>query len=92
MSGLMAYALSLYPPGEDQAAIDILNEFWSGLTESKIFKHWTLGYVQGIFSKAGLYDTSPFAETIAAFGKKFTGTFQRRISIGMTDLNEGGFL
>ncbi len=92
MASLNAFALAMYPPGEDQKAIDTLNEFWTGLKDSMLFKSWSLGYVQGLFFKSGLYDTSPFPATLSNFAKKFTGKLQRHISIGTTDINSGGFL
>ena len=81
--------MAMYPPGEEQAAAQVITQYWSILSESMIFQGWDFGYLQGLFSKSGLYDYTPYEKTLQQLASLFPNGFKRHLSVGMTDLNSG---
>jgi len=71
-----------------------LSDFWNELDDAKIYKSWPLGFIEGIFYKNSIYDSSPISQTLAQLIQKLNDTqkFYRKLSIGVTDLNSGDLL
>lgn len=89
MGALNAYIMSRFPHGEERLAAEFLTALWDKMADSMVFQHWTWGYVQGLFFERGLYDTSPYLNTLAEIEKLLPKGFHRKLVVGMSDINSG---
>lgn len=92
LGAINAFILGMYPPGEEQKAINDLVEFWTKFDYKKLYQDWTFWELEGIISHNSLYDTKPLRKTLQDLGKKYAGSFKRKVSITMSDLNSGEFV
>lgn len=89
MGAVNAFILGMHAPGDEQAAVNEILDFWQNLEEKKVYKNWFLGFLQGVTAKSGLYDTEPYTKTISELINKYNHNFLRKFSITLTDLNSG---
>lgn len=73
-------ALSIFEPGDEFNALDVLSTVWQVLTTDDIFKNWwPLGIVQGL-NKYGLVDQSPLRKFIEKFFNEHSFEYKRLVS------------
>ena len=89
LGALNAFVLAMYPPGEEQQAAEKLTEFWNNAQDDTFFTSWTFGYIEGLFSRGGLYDTAPYKETLKKLAQQYPQGFKRKLAVGLTDVNYG---
>ena len=58
------------------------------LSNEDVYKSWTFGVAEGLINKKGIYDNSPFLDTLKDLFKPFNG-FQRKIDVLLTDADKG---
>jgi len=54
-----AALLSSFAPGDELSAVDRMQEFWINAANTPLYDDWIGGVVEGMFFKAGLYDSKP---------------------------------
>lgn len=89
LGAINAFVLGMYPPGEEQKAVNELLRFWLTLTTGKVYKNWFFGLIEGLFYRSGLYNARPLRQTIAFLARHYAGDFKRKLNILMTDLSTG---
>lgn len=60
-----AAILSSFPIGEEALAAQRMQTFWENSSNTKLFKDWTLGLVEGMFMKEGLYNNTMLRDFLA---------------------------
>jgi hypothetical protein len=58
------------------------------LSSEDVYKSWTFGVAEGLINKKGIYDNSPFLETLQDLLKPFSG-FHRKIDVLLTNADKG---
>lgn len=89
MGAINAFILGMHAPGDEQAAINEMLQFWKNLDSSMVYKSWSFGYAEGLLSQSGLYNLEPFTKTLNNLVGKYKHGFLREFAITLTDLNEG---
>lgn len=88
MSALNAFVLSFYKPGDELEAATELYNIWSKLSDHSMYKNWMGGVIEGLLLKQGIYDNSPYFETLKNLAYNRT-SLKRKLAITLTDLNSG---
>ena len=84
-----AVLLSSFEKGQEGAAADRMEKFWTDATENTLYKNWLGGIARGLFFEGGLYNSAPL-ETFLK--KEFTGVeMHRNVDIGITDVIDGSY-
>ena len=94
VGSLNALVMMGYPVGEELAMSESMSALWKNLKTSDIWKDWYMTPIDGLFTKAGLMDNSPmldFVHTLVNKGGQTGGEFDRKITIGAVDFNDGTF-
>ena len=56
---LNAGGISVWPIEKPREMSEWLVNLWMNMTNDQIYVKWPLGYVQGLYSESGIYDTTP---------------------------------
>eukprot|EP00826_Nyctotherus_ovalis_P009727 TRINITY_DN12571_c0_g1_i8.p1 TRINITY_DN12571_c0_g1~~TRINITY_DN12571_c0_g1_i8.p1 ORF type:complete len:280 (-),score=56.85 TRINITY_DN12571_c0_g1_i8:320-1159(-) len=89
MAAINTFIMGMHAPGDEQAAVKEILNFWENLDEDKVYQSWFLGFLQGLLTKSGLYDLEPFTDTVKDLTDSYKHGFLRKILITVTDLNSG---
>jgi hypothetical protein len=89
MGALAAYVISKFAPGQEQQAAEYLTNLWNAMESSWVYQNWDWGYVEGVFFKSGLFDSSPYVKTLENVARTLPTPFTRKLVIGMADINSG---
>jgi len=89
MGAINAYIMSKFPPGQEEKAIEALQEFWLNIKDENVYKSWTFGFVEGIFFKPGLYDSTPMKSTLQKLISQYPNLYHRKLAIPLSDINSG---
>ena len=89
MGALNGFILSMFPPGEEEKAIQTLTHFWTTIEDSMIYQDWTGGLIEGLLLREGLFNTEPLETTLRNLAALYPEGFKRKLSVGMAELNSG---
>jgi len=92
MSGgaVNAAILASFPLGEEADAADRMITFWQNSSNSKLFKDWLGGIVQGLTMEGGLYNNA-LLKTFLTHELADISQMNRFVDIGITDVLTGKY-
>jgi predicted acylesterase/phospholipase RssA len=85
-----AVLLSSFEKGQEGAAADRMEKFWSDATQNTLYKNWFGGLARGLFFEGGLYNSAPLEDFIKKEFKDVTP--KRAVDIGITDVIDGSYV
>eukprot|EP00010_Vexillifera_abyssalis_P003676 CAMPEP_0201552708 /NCGR_PEP_ID=MMETSP0173_2-20130828/16965_1 /ASSEMBLY_ACC=CAM_ASM_000268 /TAXON_ID=218659 /ORGANISM="Vexillifera sp., Strain DIVA3 564/2" /LENGTH=312 /DNA_ID=CAMNT_0047963231 /DNA_START=46 /DNA_END=984 /DNA_ORIENTATION=+ len=87
------FVLALFKVGDEQALTKFMVEVATNLTETSIFKHWGIGWkeglAQGLLHEKGLVNTSPLRKTLENVYDMKGPIKNRKFAIGATSMTTG---
>jgi hypothetical protein len=66
-----------------------LSDTWASIKTTDVYNNWSLGMVQGLLTKAGIYDTSAGFGTMQKIIDSRGGKFYRKAALTCVDANTG---
>jgi len=82
-----------YAKGNETAFVNFMENWWtSDWSHKRIYDNWWLGPIDGLISKAGVYDNAPCTDTINDLQKTWPEGFKRTTILGATNLIDGKFV
>jgi len=90
VGALDAIAISVFDKGKESEAVEFLVQQWKDIKgKGDIYQSWWGGYIEGIFFKSGLYDTSPVKNKVSEIIKD--KSIKRKFVCGATNFYTGVF-
>ena len=74
-----AVLLSSFEKGQEAAAADRMEKFWTDATQNTLYKNWLGGIARGLFFEGGLYNSAPLEDFLK---KEFSGVDVHRKALG----------
>jgi len=84
-----AVLLANYTKGEEGAAADSMERFWTAATKTSLYKNWFGGITRGLFFEGGLYNSAPMEDFLKA--QMADVSMKRKLDIGIVDVKDGSY-
>lgn len=88
--GVNAAILGSFPVGQEVSAADRIITFWQNSANSKLYKDWLGGIVEGLTIKGGLYNDA-LLKSFLTTELADIGQMQRFVDVGLTDVLNGKY-
>jgi predicted acylesterase/phospholipase RssA len=85
-----AAILGSYPVGQEADAAERMITYWQNASNSKLYKDWLGGIVEGLTVKGGVYNDA-LLKTFLATELADIGDMQRYVDVGITNILTGAF-
>ncbi len=83
--------LSGFAKGQEKAAAKSLQKFWLDAANSTLYKNWWGGVITGLFTKGGIYDSTPLKEFLNKELPKEL-SFKRHMNFGIVNVLTGQYV
>jgi predicted acylesterase/phospholipase RssA len=84
-------AYSVFPVGQEKAAVDLMYQIISQLDQASIFTQWPGGILEGFFEHSSLFDSTPLRNLFTKYLNNRSVARDRTSCMGVSNLRTGLF-